>query len=214
MSRRQTDPAPPAMALRVEPLTAARWETLARLFGPKGALSGCWCMWWRLSRADFQRGRGEGNRGALRALAAGGEPPGVLAYVGDEPVGWCAIAPRERTPTLERSPTLKAVDDAPVWSVTCFFLARPWRRRGLALPLLEAAVAYAAARGARIVEGYPVEAGEKESPPYVNFMGLASTFRAAGFREVLRRSPRRPILRRVLMPGTPRSVSGKAAPRG
>jgi GNAT superfamily N-acetyltransferase len=183
--------------LEIAPLTPERWPDLETLFGPRGACAGCWCMWWRVSRAQWQRQKGEGNRKAFRKVVEAGGVSGLLAYAEGQPVGWCAIAPRSDYPGLARSRVLKAVDDRPVWSVTCFFVARPWRRRGVTTPLLEAAADLARARGARILEGYPVDATHDQPDPFV-FSGLVSSFRRAGFREVLRRSPRRPIMRRLL----------------
>ncbi len=177
------------------PATPERWADLAELFGERGACGGCWCMWWRLKRSEFERQKGEGNREAFKAIVAAGEEPGILAYSEGRPVGWCAIAPREEYPVLERSRILKRVDDEPVWSVTCFFVAKPFRRRGLTPLLLEVAVDFAAERGARIVEGYPVEPKKADMPAAFAYTGLASTFRRAGFVEVARRSESRPIMR-------------------
>ena len=98
----------------VHPATPDRWHDLERLFGAKGACGGCWCMLWRLPRGEYDRGKGEGNRAAMRVLIAAGKAPGLLAYVGKEPVGWCAVAPRAVYPGLERSRILKPVDDRPV----------------------------------------------------------------------------------------------------
>jgi GNAT superfamily N-acetyltransferase len=126
----------------------------------------------------------------------GGHVPGVLAYAGREPVGWCAIAPRAQYPGLGRSRILKPVDDRPVWSITCLFVARSWRGRGVSTRLLEAAARLARRRGARIVEGYPTEAGPRRTADAFVFTGLASAFERAGFVEVLRRSRTRPIMRR------------------
>jgi GNAT superfamily N-acetyltransferase len=189
------EPLPP---LTFRPLDAARWSDLERLFGERGACGGCWCMWWRLPRAEFTRQKGAGNRQTFRRLVESGEPTGVLAYAGAEPVAWCAIAPRDSYPGLERSRILKPVDDEPVWSVTCLFVLKPYRRRGITVPLLNAAVAYAGAHGARIVEGYPVEPKQANAPDAFVWTGLASAFRHAGFEEVLRRSPTRPIMRRTV----------------
>lgn len=180
------------------PLTPDRWADLVALFGPRGASGGCWCMWWRLKRSEFDAQKGDGNRAAFRAVVENGPPPGVLAYAGDQPVGWCAIAPRDEYPALERSRILKRVDDQPVWSVTCFFIAKGWRRRGLAGRLLAAAVAFAGEHGARIVEGYPVEPRNDDMPAVFAWTGMASTFRRAGFVEVARRSETRPIMRLTL----------------
>ncbi|MDI3339329.1 MAG: hypothetical protein QJR03_02230 [Sphaerobacter sp.] len=108
-------PSPSASSpIDVRPATPDRWPDLERLFGPRGATAGCWCMWWRLSRAEFSRQTAAGRRAGLAAIVAAGDQPGLLAYVGDEPVAWCAVAPRERYPALERSCTLKRVDDEPV----------------------------------------------------------------------------------------------------
>jgi GNAT superfamily N-acetyltransferase len=124
-----------------------------------------------------------------------GEVPGILAYDGERPVGWCSLGPREAFPRLERSRNLKAVDDRPVWSVVCFFVDRSCRRRGVSQALLLAAVEYARSRGARLAEGYPTDPGTKRPDPSV-YTGLVPAFRKAGFVEVLRRSERRPIMRR------------------
>jgi len=152
-------------------------------------------MWWRLSRAEWDRGKGEGNRKAFRKLVRSGAEPGVLAYADGEPVGWCAIAPRQRYPKLNSSRILRPVDDQPVWSVTCFYVARSFRHQGLSTSLLKAAVDFARARGAKIVEGYPHET-RKMAPDVFVYTGLVSAFCKAGFKEVTRRSKARPIMRR------------------
>jgi len=176
------------------PLTSDRWPDLERLFGPRGACAGCWCMWWRLTRPEWNRTKGEGNRKAFRKLVRSGAEPGVLAYADGGPVGWCAIAPREQYPKLSHSRILKPVDDQPVWSVTCFFVARGFRRQGLSTKLLKAAVDFARARGAKIIEGYPHDTKKPTADPFV-YTGLLSAFRQAGFKEVARRSKTRPIMR-------------------
>ena len=155
-------------------------------------------MFWRQKRAEFQELSGEGNRKAMKRLLDKGATPGVIAYFGKEPVGWCAVAPRAEYVRLERSRVLKPLDDQPVWSVVCFFVARPHRRKGLSVKLLRAGVEFARSRGARIVEGYPVEPGEAATPDVFVYTGLASAFLKAGFKEVARRSPTRPFMRRVL----------------
>ncbi len=184
-----------ALTASIWPLTAERWPDLERLFGPHGASSGCWCMWWRLPRKQWEAQRGEANRRAFQAIVAVGEEPGLLAYVGEEPVGWCAVAPRGSYPSMERAPTLKSVDNLPVWAVSCFFIAQPWRRHGLSLALLRQAVAFARGKGAQVVEGYPREASTGRMADDWLWTGLPSVFRQAGFLEVVRRSPTRPIMR-------------------
>jgi GNAT superfamily N-acetyltransferase len=187
----------------VHPLTLGHWSDLETLFGPRGACAGCWCMWWRLPASEWGRQRGEGNRAGLRALAESETPPGLLAYVDGKVAGWVSLGPRERFPRLARSRVLKPVDDQPVWSIVCFYVANVYRRRGLTARLLAAAVAYAREHGAAIVEGYPVEPKQAEMPAVYAFTGLASAFRAAGFVEVARRSETRPIMRYVVAGDVP-----------
>ncbi len=181
--------------LDFRPVTPERWPDLEALFGPRGACAGCWCMWWRLPRSLFEKQKGEGNRQALKNIVESGEIPGMLAYMDGQPAAWCALGPREYYPALERSRILKRLDAEPVWCVNCFFVARPFRRQGVTVQLLQAAVAYAQAHGARIIEGYPVEPKQGNMPAAFAYTGTASAFRQAGFVEVLRRSATRPIMR-------------------
>jgi GNAT superfamily N-acetyltransferase len=184
--------------LEFHPLTAERWGDLERLFCERGACGGCWCMWWRLTHSEFMKQRGEGNRKALKNIVDSGKVPGILAYIEDQPVGWCAIAPRETFSKLSRSRILKPVDDKPVWSVVCFFIDKTFRRKGISVRLLKAAVEHAEEEGGRIVEGYPVEPGKGRTPDPFAYTGLSSAFRKAGFVEVERRSETRPIMRYVI----------------
>lgn len=177
------------------PLTSDRWSDFEKLFGPRGACGGCWCMYWRLSRPQFEDQHGELNRRNMKALVDSGIIPGILAYAGEEPIGWCSIAPREEFPTLARSRILKPVDDQTVWSVVCFFVARGQRKKGLTVQLLRAAIEFARSKGAKVIEGYPVESKDGKSPDVFVYTGLSSAFKKAGFTEVLRRSETRPIMR-------------------
>jgi GNAT superfamily N-acetyltransferase len=189
---------PSRSPIEIHPLTTDRWEDLVSLFGERGACGGCWCMWWRLARSEFERRKGAGNRRALRRIVGAGRVPGLIAYVGGAAAGWCSVAPRDDYPVLERSRVLRRVDERPVWSVVCFFIARPHRRTGLASRLLESAVSYAREKGASIVEGYPVEPRRSPMPDAFAYTGIASIFLRAGFAEAARRSPTRPIMRRYL----------------
>jgi GNAT superfamily N-acetyltransferase len=152
-------------------------------------------MVWRLPRAEYEAGKGAGNRRALRRLTGGSLPPGILAYDGGEAIGWCAVAPRAAYPYLERSRVLKPLDGQPVWSVSCLFVARAYRRQGLSVALLRAAVGFAREHGARIVEGYPVIPYSEKMPGPFAWTGTHSAFLAAGFVEAGRHSPKRPIMR-------------------
>ncbi|MFN2555658.1 MAG: N-acetyltransferase family protein [Nitriliruptorales bacterium] len=183
-------------ALEVHPLTSERWDDLVALFGPRGAVAGCWCMWWRETAREFEQNAGEANREALRGVVEAGRVPGLLAYRGGRVIGWVSVAPREEFGRLERSPTLGRVDEAPVWSVVCFYVARDERSSGVGSALLRAAVAHAEAHGARYVEGYPVDTGATGRTGAGDiFTGVLSSFLDAGFREVARRSPKRPVVR-------------------
>ena len=187
--------ATPDRDLRIEPVTADRWPDLEALFGEVGACAGCWCQYWRKPAAAFEADTGAENRESLRQQVEAGPEPGLLAYRDDRPVGWCAVEPRERFPRLGNSRILAPIDDEPVWSVVCFYVAADHRDRGVSLALLEAAKAHVAERGGRVVEGYPTDArGDRKSPAFV-WTGLAAAFERAGFVEVERRSETRPVMR-------------------
>ena len=201
--------------IRCFPATAARWRDIERLFGDRGACAGCWCMWPRLSSAGFTRGRGAGNKSAMRRLVRSGARPGLIAYRGGLPAGWCAIAPRAEYARLERSPVMAPVDDRPVWSVVCFFVDRSARGAGVTTALLRAAIEHARAGGARIIEGYPLDPGEKRLADTFAWFGLASAFRRTGFKEVARRSPTRPVMRYTLRAApAPARRRARRKPRG
>ena len=152
-------------------------------------------MFWRVPRKEFDSGKGAGNKNALKKIVTAGRKPGIIAYLGKEPIGWCAVARREDYIALERSRILKPVDDKPVWSISCLFIKRPYRRQGVSAQLLRAAVDFAARRGAKVVEGYPVEPSMEKMPDPFLWHGIPSAFKTAGFKEVLRRSKSRPIMR-------------------
>jgi GNAT superfamily N-acetyltransferase len=158
-------------------------------------------MWWRLKRSQFVKQKGGGNKKTLKKIVDSSEIPGILAYAGGEPVAWCAVAPRETYPTLERSRILKRVDDRPVWSIVCFFVDRKFRRKRISIELIEAAIEYVKKQGGKIVESYPIEPKKGGTPDAFTWTGLASAFRQAGFLEVLRRSETRPIMRYVISGG-------------
>jgi GNAT superfamily N-acetyltransferase len=187
--------------LEVHWADAGRWDDLERLFGPRGACAGCWCQWWKLPRREWEAGKGDSNRAALREQVASGEPIGLIGYLNGAPVGWCAIAPRAAYPVLERSRPLARVDDQPVWSITCLFVLRGARRQGFSTALIRAASRAAFERGATIVEGYPVEPRTANVPDAFVWTGLVAAYLKVCFVEVARRSATRPIVRLTLPPG-------------
>jgi len=180
--------------LSFRPVSSAQWKDLVSLFGPSGACGGCWCMWWRLPRSRFNTGKAGGNRRALKRLVDAGRVPGILAYDGEKPVGWCSVAPRDDFPALDRSRVLARLDDEPVWSIVCFFVAKEVRRRGLTAGLIKAAVGHARKNGARVVEAYPLAHAKGIPDPWA-YTGFESVFARAGFTEAARRSPRRAVWR-------------------
>ena len=182
------------MALCIRPLTPALWPDLEDLFGRAGASNGCWCQYWRLGPAYGKRPR-EQNRAAFRAVTEAG-PPGLLAYEGARAVGWCQVTPRADLPWLERQRRIASlpVDDRTIWSVSCFYVRRGYRRRGIGTELLSAAIAMARQANAAVLEAYPVDPDVPGSSGNI-FTGVASTFRRAGFTTVGQRSVSRPILR-------------------
>lgn len=184
--------------LAIHPLTPDRWPDFEALMGPKGGVGGCWCMLWRQSKRDYDRNAGAGNRTAMQALVERGPPPGLLAYEQERCIGWLSLAPRSAFPRLESSRVLQPVDAEPVWSVTCLLIARGHRRRGVGTRLLEAAADFARAQGATLLEGYPIAPKDGRYPDAYAWTGLEKQFTAAGFVEVARRSPTRPILRKAL----------------
>ena len=152
-------------------------------------------MSWRMKHSDFMKQRGEGNRKTLKRIVDSGKTAGIIAYINGEPFGWCSFGPREDFVRLEHSRVLKRLDDKPVWSVVCFFVAKPYRGKGITGRLLQSAIEHVRKNGGKIVEGYPVEPKTKRIPDPFAYTGIVSSFRKAGFKEVLRRSATRPIMR-------------------
>jgi GNAT superfamily N-acetyltransferase len=188
------------MSLTVSPATAERWPDLERLFGASGAYAGCWCMFWRLERAQFKAQKGQGNHACLQHLVETNQVPGLIAYAEQQVAGWCSLGPRSTFQALEASRILKRIDTLPVWSIACFYIAKSFRKRGVMRALVRAAIAYAADCGAPAVEGYPIDlatpqlAGQKLGS-YAGYMGIASAFRESGFVEVGRASETQLIMR-------------------
>ncbi len=180
------------------PVTSERWDDLEALFGPSGAYSGCWCMWFRLKRSEWDAQCANGgapNREALREIVRRGDVPGILAYAEGKPVGWCSVAPREQFPVLDRSPLFKRRDDEPVWSIVCFYIARPYRSQGVMSFLVRAAVEYVREQGGAIIEAYPRRVEGERVAAASGYVGLAPAFAAAGFEEIAQPSATRSIMR-------------------
>jgi GNAT superfamily N-acetyltransferase len=192
-------------ALSIVPLTPDRLPDLAALFEQGGDPKWCWCAYFRVRSFDFSKGSKQKHRSVLEAAATDGvredRAPGLVAYDGDEAVGWISIGPREDYERLEHSRVLTLVDDTPVWSIVCFVVGRRSRGRGVARALLAAGIAFARDHGASMLEAYPVEIPDGERIPSANvYRGTLSMFEAAGFTVAARRQApgsdaTRPIVR-------------------
>jgi GNAT superfamily N-acetyltransferase len=180
--------------LSFQPIRRNLWTDLEELFGPNGACGGCWCMFWKLRGRAYDESRGYTTRQMHKSIVDSGTVTGLLAYLNGEVVGWVAVEPRSAYEKLAHSRALKPVDEQPVWSVTCFFVAKKHRRKGITVGLLKAAVEHVRSQGGRIVEGYPVDADKSMPAPFI-YTGTASAFKQAGFKEVARNTPTRPIFR-------------------
>jgi len=194
----------PRPVLEIRPLTPSRFRDLERLFNAPGGsqVRGCWCMYYRRSgKSEVPKGasRAEHARCSLKALVDGGTVPGLIGYRDGEPVGWVSLGPREDYAKLARSPVMKPVDDKSVWSVVCFYTAKRARGQRVSEALLSGALDYARACGARLIEAYPVDRA-KRSPDDSMWFGCKAMYDRAGFAEIARRKPTRPVMRKALRP--------------
>ncbi|HEX8080518.1 MAG TPA: GNAT family N-acetyltransferase [Jatrophihabitans sp.] len=169
------------MSIEVKPATLARFDDVAIMLGPKNPESSvCWCLSHRVdlktNRELVGRARGE----FVRELCGREVAPGVLAYEGDEVVGWAAVAPRSELP-FARSRKIPHVDDLPVWSVWCIRVRPGHRGRGISPALLDGAVAYARSQNAPAVEGYPVDNQGAKVDVTMAYVGTRKLFERAGF---------------------------------
>jgi GNAT superfamily N-acetyltransferase len=193
------------MKLQIEPLTSIRWPDLVALFARPGlsVARACYCMFYRRS-GEHVRPPGmtgaESNKRALKALVDRGLVPGLIGYENERPVAWISLGPREDYARLKRSQVMKPVDAKPVWSIICFVVDPEARRRGVAEAMLKGALAWARAQGVTLLEAYPCD---KQGQPRDDSMwfGAKSMFDRAGFVEVARRKPTRPVVRKALRSG-------------
>ena len=181
-----------------KPLTLSTWQDFENLFGARGACGGCWCMSWRLTRSDFEKKKGPSNKIAMKQLVRHNEQIGILAYAGSRPIGWCAVAPREKFIRLENARVLKRIDDEPVWSITCFYLAKDFRRKGLSGEILKGVINYCRKKKVKILEAYPILPYSNDMPAAFAWIGFLSSFEKAGFKIAKRWTKTRPIVRYYL----------------
>jgi GNAT superfamily N-acetyltransferase len=189
-------------AFSVRPLTATTWPDLEDLFAQPGAsmVRGCWCMYYRKTgRVPVDQAAAPDNKRQLCDLVDRGVEPGLVGYLGDAPVGWISLGPREDYLKLARSPIMRPVDDRQVWSIVCTYVAKRHRGEGLQHRLLAGAISHARGQGVRLLEAYPVDKPQRSHDDFMYF-GSRSLYERAGFVEVVRRSPTRVVMRRRLRP--------------
>jgi len=167
--------------LKVFSLDNTRWNDFVELFGEKGACGGCWCMSWRLKKSEFEKQKGDENKNSMKCLVEQDKTVGVLAYIEGKPIGWCAVAPRSEYIRLNYSRVLKKIDDEPVWSITCIFISKEYRRKGISTELIKAAINYCKQNGVEIVEAYPTVPYENKVPDAFLWTGIPVSFEEAGF---------------------------------
>lgn len=172
--------------MEIAPLSAATWPALAELFAAGGDPKWCWCQFWRKPGSSWANTTSAENRADLEVLVGTDPAPGLVALEEGVAVGWVGFGPREAFPRLARSRVLPQLPGEAVWVVNCFVVARRSRGRGIADALLTAAVNYAAAHGARLVEGFPVETGGERMPSASAYTGTRGMFERAGFEEAAR----------------------------
>lgn len=183
-----------AGSLTAIPLTPDRFGDLEEVMGARGVARRCFCMHWRRPDDGYQDRRD--NRDRFADVANEGPPPGLVAYLDGEPVGWVQVGPRADFPTLGRSRLLKPVDDVEPWTINCFVVRTGRRSQGIGKGLLSAAIAYARSQGADTIEAYPVDGERSSVVDY--FTGTMGMFDKHGFAEVIRRNDTRPIVRLTL----------------
>ncbi|HEY3744155.1 MAG TPA: GNAT family N-acetyltransferase [Bryobacteraceae bacterium] len=182
------------LPVTIRPLTPDLWPALEDLFGPMGACSGCWCMYWRIGAA-YRKQSSEENKTAFHQVVEDGPPPGLLAFADDLAVGWCQLTPRDSLPWLDRTWRIKRVDDVPVWSISCFYVRIGYRKRGVTSALIKEALRFAKRAKAPALEAYPLDGALS---PSSTSTGYVTAFARAGFKTIACHVPYRPIMRHDL----------------
>lgn len=180
--------------LTFKPLTPGNWDDFVELFGKNGACGGCWCMSFREKRAEFLKLKGDGNKQAMKNLVEH-QFTGLMAYDRDKAVAWCSMSPREQFIRIANARMMKLVDNIPAWSIPCLFIKKQYRKQGVSVELLEAAIDYAKKNNIQILEAYPVTPYQDPMPPAFAWTGLLSAYEKAGFKIVAQCSKSKFIVR-------------------
>jgi GNAT superfamily N-acetyltransferase len=185
--------------LTFEPLSKKNWAQFVQLFGERGACGNCWCMYFRLKMDEFKEGKVDnGNKDRMKELVWDNRPTGVLGFYEGQAIGWCAFAPREDYLKLANSRVHKRIDNEPVWSITCFFIDKHFRRLGVSVAMLKGVIEVARKQKIKIIEAYPTIPTQDVLPDSFAWIGLYKSFERAGFKIVDRTSKHRPMVRYYL----------------
>ena len=189
------------MAIGIVPLTPQHWDAFAQLFGKQGACYGCWCTYFRLAPKDRRNNDREANKSHMKQRVMVGPPPGILAVEEGIAIGWLQVGPRADVPQWNSARRVSApledatANDPQVWAMSCFFVAKPARKRGLTRRLIESGLDFARLNGARLVEACPMD---RSKSPLSLFVGSSHIFREAGFEQIALRKDGRPLMRNYL----------------
>lgn len=182
--------------LTFEPLSKKNWSLFVQLFGERGACGNCWCMYFRLKKDDFVEGKqNDGNKSRMKELVLENKPTGILGIYDGQALGWCAFAPREDYLKLENSRVHKRIDNMAVWSVTCFFVDKNFRRMGISVAMLKGLIDIARKQKIKVIEAYPTIPTQEKLPDSFAWIGLYKSFERAGFKIVDNTSKNRPMVR-------------------
>jgi GNAT superfamily N-acetyltransferase len=182
--------------LKFEPLSKDNWSKFVQFFEKNGACGKCYCMFFRLKKQDFEDGKIDGsNKELMKKLVWDNQPTGMIGFYEEVPIGWCAFAPRENYLKVENSRVHKRIDDKPVWSITCFFVERPFRKLGVSVELLKAVIEYARKKKIKTLEAYPTIPTTEVISDGFAWIGLYKSFEQAGFKIVDKTSKYRPMVR-------------------
>lgn len=181
----------------LEPLKKNNWSSFEDLMGEKGGCGNCWCMLFRLPYKEFQANKPDGNKMLMHEIVRASRPTGLIAMYDQKPIGWIALAPREDYIKIERSRTLKRIDERPVWSITCFFIKKEFRRMGVSQIMIRKVLEYAKKEKINILEAYPAIPYDEKVPPPFLWVGILSTFTRNGFKVIKQNGKSRAMVRWV-----------------
>jgi GNAT superfamily N-acetyltransferase len=182
-------------SLSFQELHTGNWDQFETLMGEKGGCGNCWCMYFRLPYKTFQENKPHGNKKLMKQLVKKGLPQGLIAFIDKQPAGWIALAPREDYMKIENSRVFKRMDDKPVWSITCFFVKKEFRHKGLSQQLIKGAIDFARKKKIKTLEAYPaIPYNEKVPHPFL-WVGILSSFIKNGFTIVRQHSKSRAMVR-------------------